>query len=219
MKKVTFVSLLVLVASSFMWGDQITFSFVYTSTTAPTFKAETGGVTLGPASNVLITDNTKNISLPLSGIASLSTGPSTSFITLPDLLIASFSAGGTDSISITSGSTTLLSGIINDHASVVSTFPAGAGSFLGTFTVTFVNPSIFAKFGLAPVFDPTGSVSSTYAGANLVNTRELDATGGGGAVTITAPQAAVVPESATLLLGLAGLVLTVVFTIGRKVKA
>ena len=185
-------------------ADQITVSFV---TGVPGITASASGLTSSPSLNIAVTDATTGMSFPLTGKTSASTGPAASFtiLSLPNLVLATYDAStSSTSVLVKNGSgTVLISGTMQDHATLISGYPAGTGAFVGKFEVGFVDPSLLALFGLGPAFDINGSYSSTFGGASLFGST-LQATTGGGTVTIqtTAP----VAECATLILLGSGLV-------------
>jgi hypothetical protein len=202
MKKLALVFALVLTSLS-AFADEITFSFI-ASSGKTSLIADTGGVVLGPSLNVLVSDATTGASFPLVGVFTSNTGAASTFTVSPTIVVATYNGSGPNSVLIKdSMGNALVSGITEDRAAFISGFPNGAGAFLSKFEVTDVAPSVLALFGLGPSFSPEGSVSVTAARGNLVG-GTLEATIGGGTVTITTPFAAV-PESSTSSLGVIGL--------------
>ena len=195
------------------YADEITFSYVVG---APgTLTASRAGYSSGPSASILVTDVTTNVSFTLNGTFNNTAGPATSFIVSPGTIAASFAAGGAGSVSIVSPSMSpLVTGVTIDGSSLLSQIPDGAGAFLGTFDVAFVDPAVLALFHLGPAFDPVGSVSTTFAHDNF-DTMTGIVTGqlGGGTVTITTPTP-VIPEPGTL--GLAGLGGVTLFTFAKR---
>jgi hypothetical protein len=196
MKKLALVFALVLTSLS-AFADEITFSFI-ASSGKTSLIADTGGVVLGPSLNVLVSDATTGASFPLVGVFTSNTGAASTFTVSPTIVVATYNGSGPNSVLIKdSMGNALVSGITEDRAAFISGFPNGAGAFLSKFEVTDVAPSVLA------LFSPEGSVSVTAARGNLVG-GTLEATIGGGTVTITTPFAAV-PESSTSSLGVIGL--------------
>lgn len=198
-RNVVALLLLVLGAGLLASADQITFSFVSQAGNLTTVIASSAGLTAGPALNVLVTDSTTGVSSPLSGLVNMSTGPSSSFTVLPTVVVSSFTAGGSDSVSIVNAITLapILTGTTNDNSTMVATYPGGTGAFLAGFHVTFVDPSVLAAFGLKTV-DPRGSLSLTF-GQDVLTGKSIAGVAGGGSITVTATPT---PEPASLgLLG------------------
>lgn len=207
MKKVASLVLVVLavlvIGAVFARADQITFSFIG-NTSIQNLSAGLGGFAAGPSLNVLVTDATTGVRIDLPGVFTTSTGIANSFtvLTSPNLVLASYSAGGADSVLITSldGKTVYVAGVNENRGEFVSAYPSGTGAFLNSFTVTQVDPAVLGMFGLGPGFDSRGSVSITSGTGNLVGRDALAATIGGGTVTI---ESTAIPEPAGL--GLAGM--------------
>lgn len=198
MKKSTILGvLLVAFATSALWADQINLNFT-TGALGSIVASKAGGMSSGPSELISISDSTTSVIVPFDGTyVRGNTGPASSFV-IGTLVIATFTGDGPNSVFvIDSGSTTLVSGIMRDGSSLLSTFPAGTGSFLGTFDVTSVNPSVLALFGLPPAFEPVGSVAFTFANAS-VSAGVLTGAIGGGAVTIQTPTPT--PEIGTMFL-------------------
>jgi hypothetical protein len=176
--------------------------------------ATASGLASAAAQNTIVTDGTTGVSLPLTGVTTASTGPASSFIVVvsPNIVSANFDASSSATSVLVEDGTghTLVSGTMDARSSLLSGYPNGAGSFNGKFTVGFVAPSVLAMFGQVG-FSPEGSVSATFAGANL-SAGTLTATLGGGTVTIES--AAPVSEPGTA--GLAGVGLLLAGVTVRK---
>ena len=192
-----------LLAPVFALGDQITFSFVAGQGNAPDLMAsDAGGMVSGPADNIAVSDTTLGLHLALPGIFTSSAGPGSSFAIGPSFVIATFTAGGSDSVLIVDPVTggVLVAGTMQDNGALLAQYPGGTGSYLGTFTVTEVDPAVLAMFGLSG-FNPNGSVAFTF-GQDQTKSGTLDAVVGGGTVTIVGTLA---PEPASLMLAGTGL--------------
>lgn len=219
MKKTSLLaSLLVLTSlllvASFVSADEITFSFIAASGSV-SLQASASGITLGPSLNVLVSDATTGASFPLPGAFTSSTGVASAFVVTSGLVLATYDAGGSNSVLILdSMGNVLVSGTTQDHAAFVSGFPDGAGAFLSKFEVSSVSPSVLALFGLGPKFADEGSVSVSAANGNF-KSETLDAVIGGGTVTITTAPA--VPEPQTFGLLAIGLVTLTGYSL-RKTK-
>lgn len=202
MKKIAVLAVLLLASSAF--ADQITITYGFGGTNS--VDASLSGVALGPALNLNVSDQRTGQVFTLGGASASSTGASTSFLVLtsPNVVLANFGAGGSNSVLVTDGmGNILISGVMESRGSLVSTYPGGTGGFQGDFTVTSVAPSLLAMFGLGPAFLTDGSVSATYGNANLAGTDHLTAAVGGGSVTIQTPTP--VPEA--MGLGVIGMVM------------
>jgi hypothetical protein len=76
-----------------------------------------------------------------------------------------FSAGGMNSVVVEdSMSNILLQGTVDNQSSYFTRLPHAQGSFLSTFTLTFVDPTLLAMLGTGPRFVPSGSLSTTFLG-------------------------------------------------------
>jgi len=190
--------LLPLAFATYAAADEITFSTILGAPGSLTANA--AGLHMGPARNEIVSDATTMAEFPLLGTYRASTGTSNSFNNFGTFISATYSNGAADSVLIVdSMGHTLVSGVMNNNSAFVSQFPDGAGSFLGTFSVTFVDPAVLALFGLGPAFDPQGSVSATFAHDDF-NGTTMTGQLGGASVTITTP--VTIPEPASLgLLG------------------
>ncbi len=195
-----FVWVVVLLSLSFAAtaavADQINFNFTTGSPTSVT--ATTAGLMSGPSMLTNISDSTTGLIVPFTGkYVNGNTGPASSLMQFGNIVLGTFTAGGTNSVLVKdSMGNVLVAGDMQDGASLLSTVPAGTGSFLATFHVTFVDPTILALFGVGPGFSPQGSVAFTIGNANFNGTTYTGALGGG-AVTIQSV-ATPVPEPAGL---------------------
>lgn len=191
-------------------ADQINFNFTVGAPTSVTATNATGLMS-GPSFLTSISDTTTNTVIPCTGPTASpvcmggsyvngKTGPGTITAT-PPVVVAFFTAGGANSVLVEDATSMMLvAGSMNDSGALLSTVPAGAGSFLGTFGVSSVSPAVLGLFGLGgAAVKPTGSVALTFANANFDGTT-FTAAIGGGSVTI---QTEVVPEPASL--GLVGI--------------
>jgi hypothetical protein len=188
-------------------ADQITFSIVAPPGNVADLAASKSGLRAGPGQNITVSDTTLGMHVPLAGVFTASTGAASAFAVASAFVLATYKAGGTDSVLITDPATgaVLVSGTMEGDSGMLAQYPGGAGSFLGSFTVTSVNPAVLGMFGLSG-FNPNGSVSFTF-GQDQLSGRTLDAVVGGGSVTIVASP---VRESSTLALVLIGVVLVAV---------
>lgn len=214
-KRVSALLILVLAVATIARADQITFSAIGVG--AATTSA-VSGFNAGPGLNVSVTDATTGVTFTLSGLATVSTGPASSFLvtTSPDIVVAVYTPGITDSILITDPSKTIvyLSGVMEDNSAMLATYPDATGSFHGRFDVTSVNPAVLAMFGLGPQFDPRGSVGVSFGSTDLGRgNTELTGVLGGASYTIVS---SAVPEPTTLSLAGSGLLLMAVL-IRRRV--
>ena len=214
MKRLALVAIAVLSLAVFAVADQINFNF--TIGPPSSVVATLGGLTSGPSMLTSISDTTTSTNIPTPGTyVNGNTGPATSFVPIgspPTLLLATFSGLGGNSVLVEdSMGNVLVSGSMQDNATLLSTFPIGTGSFLGTFDVSFVSPAALALFGLGPSFQPVGSVAFTFAGATFDGTT-LTGLIGGGSVTIQTPTAT--PEPAGL--GIVGMGLVLIAEFSRR---
>jgi len=191
-KKLLAVALLALFSATAAVADQINFNFRFGALN--TVTATSGGLTSGPAPLTFVSDSTTGVFFPIAGnFVQGNAGPSTSFLATPALLIAIFTPGGANSVLVEdSMGNVLVSGDTMNNATLLSQLPNGAGSFLASFHVTFVNPTVLALFGVGPGFGPTGSVALTTGGGNFDGTTFTGEIGGG-SVTINS-SSTVVPE-------------------------
>jgi len=185
-------------------ADQITFSFVASPGNVADLTAARSGLSAGPAQNITVSDTTLGMHVPLAGVFTASTGAASAFAVASSFVLATYKAGGANSVLILDPvtSATLVSGTMEGDSGVLAQYPGGAGSFLGTFTVTSVSPAVLGMFGLSG-FNPNGSVAFTF-GQDQLSGRTLDAVVGGGTVTIVASK---VHESRSIALVLTGVVL------------
>jgi len=199
LKLSTFVALLLALCATAA-ADQITFSFVSIGGNTRDVEANAGGFRAGPGRNLLVTDSTTGISVPLSGLVTANTGEASSYNVTPGLVTGTFEAGGDGSVRITNlmDTRTILVGIMAPNSHLLATANGGTGSFAGLFTLVFLDPIILSEFGLSHP-DLRGSFSLTFGQDLTAVTRDqtLTAVGGGGTVTITATP---IPEVSTLAL-------------------
>jgi hypothetical protein len=208
MKRLVLLGVLIFSFAATAAADEITFSFVIGGPGSLTASA--AGLTTGPAANVLVTDVTKGISVPLLGTFTASAGPAASFVVLPPIILANYTHGGANSVLIVDpANNPLVRGTMNDNGLLLVSFPHGAGAFLAGFNVAFVSPTVLALFGQGG-FQPGGSVALTYANDNFDGTT-VTGTLGGGTVTVTTNP---IPEPASL--GLLGMGLLTIAGLSRK---
>lgn len=200
MKRLTLVIIAVVSLAAFAAADQINFNF---TTGGPGSAVATpAGSTVGPSMLTSISDSTTGQIVPFTGnLINANAGPVTNLTNVGDIVAITFSAGGTDSVLVKDGlGNVLVSGDMRDGSAWLVTLATGAGSTLGAFDVTFVDPGVLALFHQTS-FAPIGSVAFTIGSATFdPTTNTLTAAIGGGAVTI---QTSVIPEPASL--GLVGL--------------
>lgn len=198
MKRLGLLGVLVLALATAAVADEITFTFVLGPQGSVTASA--AGFNAGPSTNVLVSDTSTNIIFPLDGTFNDSAGPAASFAVFPTLVVASYTAGGANSVLIVDPSNNpLVGGNMRDNGAYLTSIPNGVGDFFGTFNVTFVDPAVLALFALPPGFMPIGSVSLAFADDDLDGTTVTGAIVGG-TVTIQTP----VPEPTSLVLMGAG---------------
>ena len=160
-----------------------------------------------------MSDTTLGLHLPLAGTFTSSAGAASAFTIASSFVFATFTAGGTDSVLITdSMGNVLVAGTMQNNGAVLAQYPGGTGSYLGTFTVTEVDPTVLADFGLSG-FNPSGSVAFTFGQDQVTSLGVLDAVVGGGTVTIVGT---VVPEPASLMLAGTGLLALCLGVFGMK---
>jgi hypothetical protein len=219
MRKFALVALLFASLATCAVADQINFNF--TIGPPSSVVATLGGLTSGPSMLTSISDTTTSTNIPTPGTyVNGNTGPASSFVPIgspPTLLLATFAGlGGTSVLVVDAANNVLVSGSMQDNASLLSTLSVGTGSFLGTFDVSFVSPAALALFGLGPGFQPVGSVAFTFAGANFdTTTGTLTAAIGGGSVTIQTPTPT--PEPAGL--GIVGMGLVLIAEVSKRLRA
>ncbi len=196
MKKLCVVAVFSLLLAATAVADQINFNFTVGAPNS--VVATNAGLTSGPSTLTNISDTTSGLILPASGkFINGNTGPAISLNQFGNLVIATFLGSGPLSVLVVDQfNNVLVAGSMDDNGSLLSTVPAGTGSFLGTFTVSFVNPAALALFGLGPGFLPGGSIALTTGNATFDGTTYTAAIGGG-AVTIQTPT---VPEPTSLML-------------------
>ena len=192
MKRLALLGVLVLSFAATAAADIITFNFVVGPPGSLTASAT--GLSSGPASNVLVTDVTTGMSVTQLGTFTSSAGPASSFTPFPPFVIATYTAGGANSVQIVDPMMNpLVTGSMMSGGALLTAFPNGQGAFLGDFNVTFVSPAVLAMFGLPPGWEPVGAVAITFAHDNFDGTT-VTGNIGGGTVTIVS----VVPEPASL---------------------
>lgn len=208
MKKLFLLVALCLVSVTFVMADEITFSSIAQNNNADVL-ASANGFSAGPALNVLVSDSAKGLRFPLIATFNASAGPATSFVISTMDVNGTFSAGGTNSVSIV-GSHPILEGNMLGGGDLGATYPGGTGSFQGIFDLTFVDPAVLALFGQSLSFDPRASVSITF-GQNQVVGSQLEGVFGGGTTTIVVTT---IPEPKRL--GLAGMGILLLGACTRK---
>jgi hypothetical protein len=191
MKRLALLGVVVLSFACAAVADQINFN--YTLGADGSVTATSAGLTSGTSDLTNISDTTKGVIVPFSGTyVNGNTGPATSFQQFGTILIASFNGAGANSVLVVDSlNNVLVAGSMDNNATLLSSLLVGTGSFLGTFTVSFVSPAALALFGLGPNFLPNGSVAFTLGNAQFDGTT-FTANIGGGSVTIETPTA--VPE-------------------------
>lgn len=203
-KKLSVVLVFVLAFGATAVADRI--NFLFSNGPVPSLSVSTAGLsTFTPNGLVQVKNVTKDITVPFpsGGSLSMTTGPvSTPPLFAPPIALFTFSAGGSNSITIEdSMSNILLQGTLSDSGTFFTGFPNLQGSFLSAFTVTFVDPGLLAMLHTGPGFLPSGSVSTTFLGddcnvAAMTCTGELSTAG----VSIQTPA---IPEPTGLgLLGI-----------------
>jgi hypothetical protein len=193
-------------------ADQINFNFTVGSPTSVT-ATSAGGLSSGPSTLTSISDSTTSVIIPTAGTyVNGNTGPAVSLMQFGTVVLGTFMGAGPNSVLVVdSSNNVLVAGSMNDSASLLSTVPAGTGSFLGTFHVTFVSPAALALFGVGPGFSPNGSVALTIGNASFNGTTYKGAIGGG---SVTIQSTAAVPEP--MGLGILGIGLLTIGGLWRR---
>jgi hypothetical protein len=181
--------LLVVLLSTALWADEITFTTVGPGT----ITSGLSGMSAGPASVVLVTDVTTGKSITLTDTFTSSAGAAHSVTLTGQSYTAFFSSGVGDSVDIPGEVT----GNLLDNSELTAIVD-GAGSFSGEFDVTFLNPMLLKEFGLGPKFSDTGSVGITFHDSDVTGHSLTGNIGGGSTtvLTLTTP----IPEPVSLLL-------------------
>ena len=203
MKKLTLaLGCIALLASftSFAMADQISFGFVFAPST---IAVNASGLTVTNALNLTVSDATTMAAALLTGTATLSTGPASSYSNAGNIVTAAYSSGGAvevDSAACAGGSMpgVCLVGVANGNGQYSTSSPGLGGSFQGLFTVTYTSPYIATLFGpSAAGFVPSSGSDGISTGNNHA-TSPTTATAilGGGSITYSTP----VPEPGTLAL-------------------
>jgi hypothetical protein len=194
-------------------ADDITFSVVSGAKNGLT--ANPSGFISGNGTLVLVSDTDTSNTFPISGTASVTTGPATSYTTSGTgkglTLNATYADGS--GVDVTVFSSKCPGGIClqgEENGGGYSATTGTTGSFQGQFIVTYVNPYIPELFGDPTAWLPDGS-DSLDSGMNSFTLTSGKITGDkgtltGGTITYETP----VPEPGSLalfgsgLLGLAG---------------
>jgi hypothetical protein len=186
-------------------ADAISFSFIY-AVNGGTFTANNvNGFSVGPGLVINVSDDTTHTNINLTGLASIVSGPTASWVVFSNILDASFGSGG--SVSVTNPTLTPWVTGTTIESDYLARLSSGTGSGDGSFNVTYVDPAILALFGLGPAFQPTGAFSFNTSHNAMAGGTDT-ATVAGGIVTIYTPT----PEPGTLvllgtsILGLAGVI-------------
>lgn len=180
-------------------ADVVTFTFL--NFNAASFAGSPADMAFGNAVNVLVTDNTNGHNMFLTSFDSGFTGAALLFSPGPPL-VADYGAAGAGSVLVRNGGTTFLSGEMSRGGHLEADYPNEAGGFASRFLVTFVDPAILTALGTTTKVDPDGSVVLTFD-QTAFNGTTLTGVLGGGSITIET--AAPVPETSSLFLALAGL--------------
>ena len=171
MRKLFVVAVFSLLLAATAVADQINFNF--TLGVVGSVTATSAGFNSGPSTLTNISDSTSGVIIPTSGkFVNGNTGPAISIDQFGNLVIATFKGSGPLSVLVEDQfNNVLVAGSMDDNGSLLSTVPAGTGSFLGTFTVSFVNPSALTLFGLRPAFCRVDQLRSLLATLNLIQTQ------------------------------------------------
>jgi len=197
----TFALLVPLLASlaATAFGDDITFSFILGQSPS-SLSASAAGLYAGPAMNIAVSDLQTNSQFPLTGKFTAFTGPAMAFSVFPHLIVASYSGGGVDSVSIVVPQTDqpIVEGTLINNAAFLTRFQNGTGLLVSTLDVTFVSPAVLAMFHLeGQTFLPDAVLSATFADDNFDGTTVVGELGGG-MITIETTSAASEPGSLAL---------------------
>jgi len=209
-RKLSVVLVFVLAFASTAVADRI--NFLFSNGPLNSLSVSAAGLsTSTPDGLVQVKNVTKDITVPFpsGGSLSISTGPvSSPPIITPTLALFTFSAGGINSVVVEdSSSHILLQGTVDDQSSYFSRLPDKQGSFLSTFTVTFVDPALLMMLGTGPGFQPSGSLSTTFLGDSCDATT-MTCSGQLSTAGISIQTPTVIPEPAGL--GVLGMGLLVV---------
>ena len=215
MRKSFVVAVFALLLVAPVFADQINFNFTVGAPNSVTATAA-AGLSSGTSTLTNISDTTLNLIVPFSGTyVNGNTGPATALNQFGNIVLATFMGAGPNSVMVVDSlNNVLVAGSMDVNGSLLSTVPAGTGSFLGTFNVTFVSPAALALFGLGPGFSPNGSVAFTTGNANFDGTT-YSAAIGGGSVTIQSTSSPV-PEPAGL--GILGMGVLAVSGLWRRYR-
>ena len=195
MKKFALLVVLFAAVAASAFGDEITFSFILGQSYS--VAASVAGLSAGPAMNLAVSDIQTDTEFPLTGQFTAFTGPATAFSVFPHVIVATYSSGGANSVSIVDPQTNqpIVEGALTNNAAFLSRFQNGTGVLLGAFDVTFVSPAVLAMFHLqGQTFLARGALSATFAHDNF-DGKTLVGELGGGTVTIESASAAPEPSS------------------------
>ena len=148
MKKFALLVVLFAAVAASAFGDEITFSFILGQSYS--VAASVAGLSAGPAMNLAVSDIQTDTEFPLTGQFTAFTGPATAFSVFPHVIVATYSSGGANSVSIVDPQTNqpIVEGALTNNAAFLSRFQNGTGVLLGAFDVTFVSPAVLAMFHL-----------------------------------------------------------------------
>ena len=205
MRKLLVVAVFSVLFAATAVADKI--NFLFSNGPMPSLNVSTAGLSTSTPDGLVQAKNVTTglvIPFPSGGSLSIMTGATSSPpIITPTLALFTFSHGGMNSVVVEdSSSHILLQGTVDDQGNYFSRLPNGQGSFLSTFTVTFVDPTLLAMLGTGPGFQPSGSLSTTFLGdtcdaTTMTCSAQLSTAG----ISIQTPT--VVPEPAGLgLLGM-----------------
>ena len=186
-------------------ADAISFSFIYDTNGGGFTANNVTGFSVGPGVVINVSDDTTHQNITLSGLASVVSGPTTSWAVFSGILAADFGPGG--SVSVTDPIFTPWVTGTTTASDYLARLANGTGSGDGSFNVSYVDPAILALFHLGPAFQPTGAFSFNTS-HNAMSGGTDTATLAGGIVTIYTPTTTPEPGTLVLLgtsvLGLAG---------------